>query len=144
MRVRVSTVAGCLALQVAGAGAAESEEEAVRRVAGYYLQGHATGDPEPFRKAFHPEAKLSWIKDGKLAQRTSADYIAGASGKPADDEAQRKRRIVSVDLAGTAAVVKVELDYPQARLVDYLSMLKVDGEWKIVHKTFHAEPKTTK
>lgn len=120
---------------------AGSEEDAVREAAGHYLKGHATGDPEEFRKAFHPDAKLFWIKDGALATRTSAEYIAGATGKPADDEASRRRRIVSVDIDGDAAMVKIELDYPKAHFIDYLSMLKVDGTWRIVNKIFHIEPK---
>ncbi|HYP02166.1 MAG TPA: nuclear transport factor 2 family protein [Pyrinomonadaceae bacterium] len=58
------------------------------------------------------------------------------------DEAQRKRSIESIDITGNAAVVKVLLDYPSARLTEYMSMLKIDGEWKIVNKTFVSEPKT--
>jgi hypothetical protein len=82
------------------------------------------------------------VRDGQLMQRTSADYIAGAPGKPAADEAQRKRRIVSVDVTGNAASAKVELDYPSAKLTDYMSLLKVGNEWRIVNKIFTAEPKT--
>jgi LytTr DNA-binding domain len=37
---------------------------------------------------FHPEAKLFFNREGKFSQLTSAEYIARASGKPADDEAQ--------------------------------------------------------
>ena len=74
-------------------------------------------------------------------RRTSADYIAGAPGKPAADEAQRKRRIVSVDVTGNAASAKVELDYPSAKLTDCMSLLKVRNERKIVNKIFTAERK---
>ena len=118
-----------------------SDEDGARAAAEHYLKGHATGDPEEFRKAFHPDAKLFWIKDGALATRTSAEYIAGAKGKPADDEAQRKRRIASVDVTGDTAVVKVELDYPAAFFTDYLSMVKIDGTWKIINKTFTVRQK---
>ena len=122
--------------------AEHKEEAAVRQAIEHYFRGHATGDGQHFQKVFHPEAKLFWMRDGKFTQRTSADYIAGASGKPAPDEAQRKRSIESIDITGNAAVVKVLLDYPSARLTDYMSMLKIDGEWKIVNKTFVSEPKT--
>jgi hypothetical protein len=124
------------------ARAAQAEEAAVRQAIEHYFRGHATGDGQHFRKVFHPEAKLFWMRDGKFTQRTSEEYIAGASGKPAPDEAQRKRSIASIDITGNAAVVKVLLDYPSARLTDYMSMLKIDGEWKIVNKTFVSEPKT--
>lgn len=121
--------------------AASPEEAAARVPLENYLNGHATGDGEHFKKAFHPEARLFWYRDGKLMTRTSAEYIAGASGKPAADEAQRKRWIESVKVTGNAGFGVVVLDYPQTRFVDYMSLLKVDGEWKIVNKTFYAEPK---
>ncbi|HEY0080430.1 MAG TPA: nuclear transport factor 2 family protein [Pyrinomonadaceae bacterium] len=123
------------------ASAKNAEEAAVRQAIEHYFRGHATGDGEHFKKAFHPESKLFWIRNGEFAQRTSADYIAGASGKPAPDEAQRKRRIESIDITGNAAMVKVVLDYPSMRFTDYMSMLKIGSEWKIVNKTYVAEPK---
>ena len=121
--------------------AQDTEEAAVRQTLDYYLQGHATGNGEFHKKAFHPEAKLFWIRDGQFAQRTSAEYIAGSSGKPAPDEAQRKRSIASVDVTGNAAIAKIILDYPSGRFTDYMSLLKVDGQWKIVNKKFVVEPK---
>lgn len=121
--------------------AQERDEAGVRQAIEYYLQGHATGNGEHHKKAFHPEAKLFWIREGQFAQRTSAEYIAGSSGKPADDEAQRKRSIEMIDITGNAAVAKVVLDYPHVKFTDYMSLLKIDGQWKIVNKTFVAEPK---
>ena len=122
-------------------GSSGSEADAVRASVQHYLQGHATGDGAHFEMVFHPESKLFWMRDGQLNQRTSADYIAGAGGEPAADEVQRKRRIAMVDVTGSAAVAKVELDYPGAMITDYFTLLKVDGEWKIVNKIFHVEPR---
>ena len=134
-----------LVLAVTGTAFGQSAEEQAARVPlEHYLQGHATGDPAHFRAAFHPEAKLFFIREGKLTTRTSEEYIAGARGTPPADEAQRKRWIESVDLAGNAAIAKIVLDYPTTRFVDYMSLLKIDGEWKIVNKTFFAEPKNAK
>jgi len=121
--------------------AQDSEEAAIRETIQHYFQGHATGNGEHFRKAFHPEAKLFFIRDGKLTQWTSEEYIGRASGKPAADEAQRKRIIDSIDISGNAAIVKVTLDYPKVLFTDYMSMLKVDGQWKIINKTFYAKPR---
>ena len=118
-----------------------SDKEAVRVPLENYLKGHATGDGEYMRKAFHTEGNLVFVRDGKFTTRSFADYIAGFTGKPAADEAQRKRSIESVDVAGNAASAKIILDYPTTRFVDYMSLLKIDGEWKIVNKIFYAEPK---
>jgi hypothetical protein len=121
------------------AAASDSEREAVASTVQLYFRGHATGNGDYHRQAFHPDARLFWVKSGALAQKSSADFAAGASGKPADDEGRRVRRIAAVDVSGDAAMAKVELLYPNARLVDYLSLLKIDGRWTIVNKIFHRE-----
>lgn len=121
--------------------AQDAEEAAIRETIQHYFKGHATGNGDYFRKAFHPDAKLFFIRDGKLTQWTSEEYISRASGKPAADEAQRKRKIDSIDISGNAAFVKITLDYPKVVFTDYMSMLKIDGQWKIVNKTFYANPR---
>jgi len=117
------------------------EKDAVRVPLENYIKGHATGDGEYMRKAFYPEGNLIFIRDGKYTTRSFADYIGGFTGKPADDESKRKRSIESIDVTGNAASARIVLDYPTTRLVDYMSLLKIDGEWKIVNKIFYAEPK---
>ena len=121
--------------------AQQAEKDAARLPLENYLKGHATGNPEFMRKAFHTEGKLIFIRDGKYSTRTFEEYIAGSSGKPASDEAQRKRSIESIDIAGNAATAKIVLDYPAVKFTDYMTLLKIDGEWKIINKTFYAEPK---
>lgn len=125
----------------ASAQTADAERAAARVPLENYLRGHATGDPEFMRKAFHTEGNLIFIREGKYTTRSFADYIAGMSGKPAPDEDKRKRWIESVDVAGNAAFGKIVLDYPTGRFVDYMTLLKVNGEWKIVNKSFSFEPK---
>ncbi len=126
------------------ARAQNAEEAAVRQAIEHYFRGHATGQGEHFRKVFHPDSKLYAVRDGKYWQLTSEEYIARAPGKPADDEAQRKRSIEAIYISGNAAVAKVVLDYPQVKFTDYMSLLKIDGQWRIVNKTFYAEPKARK
>ena len=130
-------------IMMAVAGTQTSEEAAVRAAVNHYVQGHATGSPQEFSAAFHDKASLFWVDaQGQLATRTSAEYIARAAGHPAADEAKRIRRIVFVDITGTAAVAKVELDYPDAHMFDYLSLLKINGEWRIINKIFNTERRT--
>ena len=126
------------------ATAQSAEEAAVRAALEHYFRGHATGQGEHFRKVFHADSKLYAIRDGKFWNLTSEQYIARAPGSAAADEAKRKRTIEIVDITGNAAIAKVVLDYPQVKFTDHMSMLKVDGTWMIVNKTFHAEPKTAK
>ena len=38
-------------------------------------------------------------------------------------------------------MAKVVLDYPSVKFTDYLSLVKADGEWRIVNKIFNVERK---
>ena len=123
------------------ANAQASDNDAVRVPLENYIKGHATGDGQYMRKAFHTDGNLIFVRDGNFMTRSFADYISGFTGKPAADEDKRKRTIESIDVSGNAAVAKIILDYPATRFVDYMSLLKIGGEWKIVTKIFYAEPK---
>ena len=119
----------------------QSEATAARVPLENYIQGHATGNGDFMRKAFHTEAKVMAFRDGKLTNITSEEFASRFNGKPAADEAQRKRVIESVEITGNAGVGKIVLDYPAVKFTDYMSLLKVGDEWKIVNKVFYAEPK---
>lgn len=120
----------------------QSDDEAgVRRALQFYIAGHATGVADTMAKAFHPDAELKFVRNSQYTRRPLAEYLTGFSGRPAADEARRTRRIVAMDITGTSAVAKLELDHGAVLLTDYVQLLKIDGEWKIVHKIFHAAPK---
>jgi hypothetical protein len=117
--------------------APSTDEAGVRKALDAYLQGHATGQGEHFRRGMHADTRVSSVRDGKLGHRNLDEFVgAAATGKAAADEAKRKRKIVMIDITGTAAIAKIELDYPDVFFTDYMSLLKVDGEWKIVDKIF--------
>ncbi len=125
----VLTVVFLLTISIVVAGQT-SEKNAVRIPLENYLKAHATGDGEYHKKAFHTEGNLVFIRDGKFTTRSFAEYIAGSSGKPAADEDKRKRWIESIDVVGNAAFAKIILDYPTVKFTDYMSLLKINGEWK--------------
>jgi hypothetical protein len=122
------------------------EEAAVREALQHYLNGHATGSAEEFRAAMYPQGTMNFIRDGKFTQVPLSEYIARAaagSGKPAPDEAKRKRRIEMVDVTGNAAIGKIVLENPDVTITDYMELLKIDGKWQIVAKSFYADRKTS-
>jgi hypothetical protein len=121
---------------------ADKEEKELARVpVEKYLEAQKTGNPEFIHKAFYTDAKIMTFRDGKLSNLSVAEFAARFNGKPAEDEAQRKRTIESLDVSGNAASAKVVLDYPTAKFTDYLNLVKLSGEWKIVNKSFYAELK---
>ncbi|MCD9186581.1 MAG: nuclear transport factor 2 family protein [Pyrinomonadaceae bacterium] len=106
-----------------------------------YLQAQATGNPEFIRKAFHADARIMAFRDGKLLNLSVEEFAGRFNGKASADEANRKRTIESLEISGNAAIAKIVLDYPTVKFTDYMSLLKIDGEWKIVNKSFYAEVK---
>jgi hypothetical protein len=138
-----ATLVSCLVVVTPGAQGKSPEDAAVRAaIQNHYFKAQSTGDGSHLKGMFIDEGRMMWVADGKLQTRTSADYIGGFRGQPPADEPQRKRRVVMVDVTGDAAVAKVELDFPDVKFTDYFSMLKIGGEWKIVNKSFHRQPKT--
>ncbi|MEL6616445.1 MAG: nuclear transport factor 2 family protein, partial [Bacteroidota bacterium] len=91
-----------------------SDVDAVRVPLKLYTQAHATGDASYVRRAFHPDATISWVRDDIVEQESLDKYAARFSGKPARDEAERQRRIAFVDVSGDVATARIELDYPYA------------------------------
>lgn len=105
----------------------------------HYFKGHATGDASHMRKAFLPSAHIEGIRDGKFTSWTLDRYCENFKGMPAADESARKRRIDSIDITGTAAMVKATLVHGQTTFTDYFVLLKVDGEWKIANKVYYGQ-----
>jgi hypothetical protein len=118
------------------ASAQTSDDTGVRTALGHYLQGHATGDAAHMRKAFLPTAHIEGVRDGRVVSMTVDEYCSRFPGKPAADEASRRRTIDSIDISGTAAMARVTLAHGTTTLRDYFVLLKVDGEWKIANKVF--------
>lgn len=137
-------IASAAALLVAGAAdlsARWADEAAIRQTVQYYFDGGKNRDSLALRKAFHPEARMLFAKDGRLEMVPIGEYIervAGSRPKPGEVDRTR-RRVASVDVAGDAAVAKLELQRPDMLITDYMSLLKVDGRWVIVSKIFSRE-----
>jgi hypothetical protein len=115
---------------------AELEEPRVRSVVDRYLHGLKFNDVASLRSAFAPDAKLIWVKrDGTMGQLTQADWyksFAASAGK----EEEGDLSIASVDLTGDIAAVKVVETYPKEVYVDYLNLVRANGEWRIVNKVY--------
>lgn len=116
------------------------DDAAVRAVVDQYFKGHATGSGEEMRKAFLPTAHIEGNREGKFVSWTVDQYVGNFRGKPAADEASRKRTIDSVDVSGTAAMAKATLVHGATTFTDYFVLLKVDGEWKIANKVYASRP----
>lgn len=135
----LATAALAFGAHVLASEPATDEAALARKPIEAYLQGHATGDPAHMRAAFLPSAHIEGMRDGKFVSWTADEYISRFSGKPAADEAQRTRRIDSIEINGTAGTARATLTFPNAVVTDFFVLLKVNGEWKIANKVYSSQ-----
>ncbi len=116
-----------------------AESDSVKHPIQNYLRAHESGNAEFIRKAFASDARIVGNMRDEYLSLSVDQYASRFSGKPADDETQRKRSFEILDISGDAAMAKVVLDYPKVKFVDYMALIKIKGEWKIINKSFHAQ-----
>ncbi len=116
-----------------------NDREAVKAVLENFVSAYVTDDAEIMRKAFRSDgAMIGYSTRNKaLVTRNGEEFMKGFTRQPAADEVQRKRTFEILDITNNGAVAKVILDYPTWDGVDYLSLAKIDGEWKIISKSWH-------
>ena len=132
----------CLLMQFSVAFAQKSDLELVKETVQNYLDGGTYGDTAKMARVFHPTAFMKFVdvKTGEFRDVPIAKYLEGGRAN-AGKKIDRTTKIVSIDITGTAAQAKLELDMPNVKLTDYFNLLKINGEWRVVSKIFAREDK---
>ena len=107
------------------AQAAPADEACIRATLLNYIEGR-NGDTVRLRKAFQPQADLRFVHSttGQFTSWSLNSYVKGSVGGP---KLNCTARIVSCDIAGTAAQAKIIIDYSDRSFTDYLNLLKIEG-----------------
>jgi Putative lumazine-binding len=110
------------------------DEVLVKDCLNNYLDGLTKGDTARLNRAFHNLAMLRTINasSGKMVDFPVKKFISGTP----QGGMQAKTKILSYSLIGQSAVATVELAFADFKYVDYLSLLKVGNDWKIVCRVF--------
>ncbi len=108
-------------------------EEAAVKVC---LENYMSGVGDRVEKAFHPSAFMKYvdINSGEFKDVPIADYIARV--KAGSGPGKRTIGIQSLNIEVSAANAKIKIETDTVILYDYMNMLKINGEWKIVSKIF--------
>jgi hypothetical protein len=116
-----------------------NEYDEIAKVVQHYIDGAKSGRGDDMKPAFHEDATIFGYAGDDLFAGPIQQLFAWNDGNgPA---AGLQSRITSIDLIGTVATVRLELDnWTGSRYTDLFTLLKVDGEWKIMNKVFHLHP----
>lgn len=100
------------------------------------------GDADTMEKVFHPGAHISFVDNGEVVIANREVLKGRIASRVSSKEAgvARQDNILSIDFINeNYAMVKVDLVIVDKLFTDYLSLIKTDGQWVIVSKTFYAE-----
>ena len=113
-----------------------SEHGVIAKAVQHYIDGAKSGSGDDMKPAFH--------RDATIFGYAGADLFGGPIQllfdwcDQSDPATELQARIASIDVAKTVATVRLELsNLNGARYTDMFTLLKVDGEWKIMSKVFH-------
>ncbi len=116
-----------------------SEYDVVAKVVQHYIDGAKSGRGDEMKPAFHEDATIFGYAGDDLFAGPIQNLFAWNDENGSAPGLQA--RIASIDLIGTIATVRLELDnWTGHRYTDLFTLLKVDGEWKIMNKVFHLHP----
>lgn len=116
-----------------------SDYDAITKTVQHYIDGAKSGRGADMKPAFHQDATIFGY--------VGADLFAGPIQGLFDWNDQNgpatglQAWIASIDIIDTIATVRLETDnWTGHRFTDLFTLLKVDGEWKIMNKVFHLHP----
>ncbi len=113
-----------------------NEYDAIARAVQHYINGAKSGKGDDMKPAFHEDATIfGYVGADLFAGPIQQLYVWNDQNGPATG---LQARIASIDLIDTVATVRLELEnWTGHRFTDLFTLLKVDGEWKIMNKVFH-------
>jgi hypothetical protein len=100
------------------------------------------GDADSLARIFHPNACMFYVVDGKITVMPIGKYIEVVSNRvaPVKSGAKRDERLVSLAVPSVdSAVLTATILILAKSFTDQLVMLKTEGVWQIVAKTYHLD-----
>ncbi len=114
----------------------KNQHDAIAKTIQHYIDGARSGKGDDMKPAFHEDATIfGYVGDDLFAGPIQKLFDWNDENGPATE---LQARIASIDLIDTVATVRLELDnWTGHRFTDLFTLLKADGEWKIMNKVFH-------
>ena len=91
-----------------------SDQDAIQVCVAKYYQSLCTSDPEGVRSVFHPSARITgYLPDGlhEMTVEDFAGFVQSQQPSPAESGADSMLEILSVEVAGHTAAVRLRESY---------------------------------
>ncbi len=116
-----------------------NERDAIIATINVYVNGGISGRGDDMKPAFHEGATIyGYIGPDLFGGPIQGLFDWNDGNGPAADLTSN---IANIDIEGSIATVRLELDnWTGHKFTDMLTLLKTDGEWKIISKVFYLHP----
>ena len=115
------------------------EYAAVAQALSTYYDGLYHGDTSALGEVFHPDARYVTASSGKLLHLDMKSYFPKVEARQSPESLGEPYgyTLESIEFAGsTAASVRMRSSMLGKHFIDFLSMINVDGKWRIISKVF--------
>ena len=116
-----------------------SEYDAIAKTFQHYIDGAKSGRSADMKSGFHQDATIfGYVNTDLWGGPIQKFFDYNDRNGPATDI---EVRIASIDVFDTIAIARLEIDnWTGHRYTDLFTLVKFDGEWKIMNKVFHLHP----
>ena len=104
-----------------------------------YIESYIAADEAALRAVFAQDAIMNGYVDGRLVEGTPEPFIRNVAANPSIQSAGLEPEYEIEHISVTdkvASVVVREIGFGPYNFVDHMHLLKRDGVWKIISKTF--------
>ena len=118
----------------------------VTEVLGTYFDGLYHADTDRLAMVFHPKAIYATADETPMLYRTMDEYfpVVAKRESPASRKEPRRDLIESIQFAGeNTAFARVRCSIGSKDFVDFLTLVRTDGEWRIMAKIFQITERET-
>lgn len=116
--------------------------EQIEKVIQLYVDSMDESSPDKVKQAFHVNAKVVGYLHGDFMEMSVDDFagfVASQQPSPKEKGENVVFEILSCQIEGETASAKVRDKYLGITFLDTLSLIKINGEWKLYNKLFHVE-----
>lgn len=135
-KIYTGLLLGFIALSIFGAPSdltTKEKEQITVAVENYYIKGLQTRDFSLIRTICISETKLYSVLSDSSLNTTTLEKWSKRFDPSSPPFKTLDYEILKVDFEGTAAQVKIKFILDNERIIhDYLNILKIKGEWRIV------------
>jgi len=112
------------------------EVRLIKQTLQHYIDGAKSGKGDDMKPAFHDQATIfGYVGEELMAGPIQQLFDWNDQNGPATDI---RTEIADIDVEGSVATARVESDnWTGLKFTDLVTLLKGDGEWKIMNKVFH-------